>query len=448
MHQEFTQLVQGDMTVDDYEAEFDRLARFVPSLVPDDEAKRNKFEFGLAMYLKKRIVGSTAPESYENLVERTKKLEAVHQEARAYAQANQKKGNREGENKGQAPRGSAPSQQPPKLPAFKEPRGKQGNRGGYQKKSASNRPVAPKCERCGKNHPTETCRWNTGACFQCGEIGHRIAECPHPVGDAQSVQGTPTVRAQTVQTQTIQSRAAPVNSQGQQRNERPPVPARVYVLTHQDAQAVGTVVSGTLPIASSYDYALFDSGATHSFVSSAFATLHCLPTSPLDYDVCVSTPIGKEILTNRICKMCPVRIGNRELLAELILLDMSDFDVILGMDWLSTHYALVDCYKKVVNFEILGEEKFCFEGSGAHSTPMVLSAMQACRLLIQGCEAFLASVVEVNDNEMKIENIPVVREFPDVFPEDLPGLPPNREVEFSVDLAPGTVSISNVVWHP
>ncbi|XP_077215710.1 uncharacterized protein LOC143850338 [Tasmannia lanceolata] len=447
MHQEFTQLVQGDMIVDDYEAEFDRVALFVPSLVPDDEAKRNKFEFGLAMYLKKGIDGSTAHESYEELVERAKKLEAVHQEARAYAQANQKKRNREGENKGQAPRGSAPNQQALKSPAFKEPKGKQENRGGYQNKSVVNRSVVPKCERCGKNHPTDTCRWNTGACFHCGEVGHRIAECPHPAGDAQSVQGKPTVRTQTVQTQTIRSRVAPVNSQGQQKNERPRVLARAYALTHKDAQAVGTIVSGTLPIPSSYGYVLFDSGATHSFVSSAFAALHCLPTLPLDYDLCVSTPIGKEILANRISKMCPVRIGNREILVDLILLEMSNFDVILGMDWLSTHYALVDCNKKVVTFEIPREEKFCFEGSGAHSTLIVLSAIQACRHLRQGCKAFLASVVEVNDNDMKIENVPIVREFADVFPEDLPGLPPSREVEFTVNLAPRTAPISKAPYR-
>ncbi|XP_077247234.1 uncharacterized protein LOC143886951 [Tasmannia lanceolata] len=144
--------------------------------------------------------------------------------------------------------------------------------------------------------------------------------------------------------------------------------------------------------------------------------------------------------------MCPVRIGNRELLADLILLELSDFDVILGMDWLSIHNALVDCYKKEVNFEISGEDKFCFEGSGAHSTPIVLSAMKACRLLRQGCEAFLASVVQIDDNDMKIENIPVVREFPDVFPEDLPGLPLNREVEFTVDLVLGTAPISKAPY--
>ncbi|XP_077223463.1 uncharacterized protein LOC143857076 [Tasmannia lanceolata] len=146
-------------------------------------------------------------------------------------------------------------------------------------------------------------------------------------------------------------------------------------------------------------------------------------------------------MANRISKICPVRIGNRELLADLILLELFDFDVILGMDWLYTHRALVDCNKKVVNFEIPGEEKFCFEGSGAHSIPIVLSAMQACRLLRQGCEAFLASVVEVNDTDMKIENVPIVKKFEDVFPENLSGLPLNREVEFTVDLAPGTMPI-------
>ncbi|XP_077249167.1 uncharacterized protein LOC143888610 [Tasmannia lanceolata] len=117
------------------------------------------------------------------------------------------------------------------------------------------------------------------------------------------------------------------------------------------------------------------------------------------------------------------------------------------MNWLSVHHALVDCYKEVVNFEIPGEENFCFEGSGAHTTPIVLSAMQACGFLRQGCKAFLASVVEVNDNDMKIVNVPIVREFVDVFPEDLPGLPPNREVEFTVDLAPGKVPISKASYR-
>ncbi|XP_077242535.1 uncharacterized protein LOC143883058 [Tasmannia lanceolata] len=144
--------------------------------------------------------------------------------------------------------------------------------------------------------------------------------------------------------------------------------------------------------------------------------------------------------------MCPVRIENRELLADLILLELSDFNMIMGMDWLSTHHALVDCNKKVVTFEIPGEEKFYFEGSGAHLTPIVLSAIQACRLLRQGCKAFMASVVEINDIDMKIENIPIVREFTDVFPEDLPGLPPNREVEFTVDVAPGTAPISKAPY--
>ncbi|XP_077217941.1 uncharacterized protein LOC143852443 [Tasmannia lanceolata] len=152
-------------------------------------------------------------------------------------------------------------------------------------------------------------------------------------------------------------------------------------------------------------------------------------------------------MANRASKMCPIRIRNREMLADLILLELSDFDVILGMDWLSIHYALIDYNKKVVNFEIPGEEKFCFEGSGAHSTPMVLSAMQACRLLRQGCEAFLASVVEVNDNDMKIENIPVVREFTDVFLEDLLGLPPSREIEFTIDLALRTSPISKAPYR-
>ncbi|XP_077226420.1 uncharacterized protein LOC143859652 [Tasmannia lanceolata] len=146
---------------------------------------------------------------------------------------------------------------------------------------------------------------------------------------------------------------------------------------------------------------IFDSGATRSFVSSTFVILHSLP-SPLNYDLCVTAPVGKEIVTNKISNMCPVRIGNSELLADLILLELFDFDVI----WVWT----------VINPFCLGR--------------------------LQVCEAFLASVIEVSDNDVKIENIPVVREFANVFPEDLTGLPQDSDVEFIVDLTPGTMPIS------
>ncbi|XP_077239760.1 uncharacterized protein LOC143880673 [Tasmannia lanceolata] len=400
MQRDFSKLAQGNMTVDEYEAEFDRLARHVPTMVPDENAKRNKFEHGLAMYIRKGIAGSNAPETYTELVDRAKKLEAVHAEDRELTQANQKKRGRDNDFRGgQTSKGLAPYQPSGKHQSFQESSGRSINFGNkknqdnHQIKSEPSKTLAIRCERCGKNHPTETCRWTLGACFKCGEIGHKITECPM-----------------------------------------------------MDAQTAGTVVSGTLPVASLYAYVLFDSGASHSFVSSSYAMLHSLSVMPMNHDLCVSKLVGRDLVANSVSKMCPIRICDRELVANMILLDLYDFDVILGMDCLSAHHALVDCNKKIVNFEIPGEERFCFEGSGALSTPVILSAMQACRLLRQGCEAFLASVVEVESNDVKVEDIPVVNEFVDVFPEDLPGLPPDREVEFTVDLAPSTTPISKAPY--
>ncbi|XP_077215600.1 uncharacterized protein LOC143850221 [Tasmannia lanceolata] len=85
--------------------------------------------------------------------------------------------------------------------------------------------------------------------------------------------------------------------------------------------------------------------ATHSFISGRYVDIHDIITMPMESELSVSTPMGGSMMSNKICRMCPIRIGERELLAELIVLPMHDFDVILGMDWLSSHYATVKCHE-------------------------------------------------------------------------------------------------------
>ena len=126
-----------------------------------------------------------------------------------------------------------------------------------------------------------------------------------------------------------------------------------------------------------------------------------------------------------------------------MLLDMFEFDVILGMDWLSTFYASIECFGKKVVFRIPGEPEFFFEGDRVVKPPLLVSAMQARRFLRKGCEGFLVCALKGD----KVEDIPVVEEFPDVFSEDLPGLPPNREVEFTIDLVPGIGPISKAPYR-
>ena len=128
--------------------------------------------------------------------------------------------------------------------------------------------------------------------------------------------------------------------------------------------------------------------------------------------------------------------------ANLIPLEMWDFDVILGMDWLSTHRASVDCFTKKDVFWKLGFPELEFEGDHSILPTCVISILEAKRLLHKGCEAHLAYVIDTLTPKVILGSVPVVREFSDVFPKDLPRLPPDKELEFGIDLLSRSTPIS------
>ncbi|KAL0434132.1 UNVERIFIED_CONTAM: hypothetical protein Slati_2747500 [Sesamum latifolium] len=112
------------------------------------------------------------------------------------------------------------------------------------------------------------------------------------------------------------------------------------------------------------------------------------------------------------------------------------------MDWLAQHRAVVDCYKKEVMIESSGESRVVFVGDRQVVPVCVISAVEARRLMLEGCEAYLAHVIDTKKVNPTLEEIPVVRDFPEVFPDDLPGLPPHREVDFAIETLPGVAPIS------
>ena len=127
-------------------------------------------------------------------------------------------------------------------------------------------------------------------------------------------------------------------------------------------------------------------------------------------------------------------IGNFS--TDLIALPFRECDLILGMDWLSKHRAIIDCDKKTVVPEVIVH--------GVRSSPMsnMISAMQAQRLLRKGCETFLALVLDSKRGQIELENILVVKDFLDVFPKELPSIAPKREVDLSIEILPGTAPTS------
>ena len=156
----------------------------------------------------------------------------------------------------------------------------------------------------------------------------------------------------------------------------------------------------------------------------------------------VSLLAGDPLFSFSVVRDSRVLIGGQEFPADLVALDMRDFDVVLGMDWLSHHRATLDCYKKEIKFHRPGKLEVKFRGIRRELSSNIISAMAAQRMLRKGCQGYLAYVVETGKEGTMVDEIPVVREFPDVFPDDIPGLPPDREVEFTIDLIPGTEPIS------
>ena len=228
--------------------------------------------------------------------------------------------------------------------------------------------------------------------------------------------------------------------------QKPRAQGWVFAMTNRDARATSDVVTGTLRIQTLFARALIDPGSTHSFVSISFVGLLGMPIDNMDFDLFVATPLGDSVVLGKIIRDCCVMIGYREMTIDLVLLGLQDFDVILGMDWLASYHASVDCFGKRVTFSIPGQPDFSFEGKHVDKPLRVISALQASSLLRKGCQGFLAYVVN-EKNDLKLEDIPIVKDYPDVFLEDLPSLLPEREVEFTIDLAPGTAPISKAPYR-
>ncbi|GJT92918.1 putative nucleotidyltransferase, ribonuclease H [Tanacetum coccineum] len=134
--------------------------------------------------------------------------------------------------------------------------------------------------------------------------------------------------------------------------------------------------------------------------------------------------------------------------------ELGSFNVIIGMDWLSKYHAVIVCVEKIVSIPF-GDEILIVRGDGSsnkHGTRLnIISCTKAQEYLTKGCHVFLANITATKDEdkskEKRLEDVPVVQEFPEVFPEDLPGIPPTRQVEFRIDLVPGATPVARAPYR-
>ncbi|XP_022004409.1 uncharacterized protein LOC110901968 [Helianthus annuus] len=137
-----------------------------------------------------------------------------------------------------------------------------------------------------------------------------------------------------------------------------------------------------------------------------------------------------------MCWNCKLSDDDDEYFLDLIPLSMGEFQVVIGMDWLARYPAKVICNRKEIQLMSSSGKHVTIYGEKSCSL-IICSYIKACRLVRHGCKAYMAYVHDLTKESSEIKDVPVVREFEDVFPKDLPGLPSKLEVEFGIELVPG-----------
>jgi hypothetical protein len=198
---------------------------------------------------------------------------------------------------------------------------------------------------------------------------------------------------------------------------------KVNHVTVEEAQEAPDVVIGTFSVNDLSAVVLFDPGASHSFISAAYVKKHNQLKALLRSQMIVSSPRG-DMPARQLCPKVNLKIRGVDFVANLIVLESRGIDVILGMDWLGKHKVLIDCAKKSVKLTTPDGKELEFIAE-----PVVTAKGIANRGKLNQLNAS-------QDSE-----VPVVNEFPDVFTEELPGMPPDRDIEFVIELKPSTAPI-------
>jgi hypothetical protein len=185
------------------------------------------------------------------------------------------------------------------------------------------------------------------------------------------------------------------------------------------------VMMGTFLVANHPTVILFDSGASHTFISKKFVEKYCIPCTESREGFIIHSP-GGQIFTREMAFHVPVTLAERDFPTNMIVLKGQDIDVILGMNCLAQHKAILNTDLRTIRLSYGHEEVLLY-------IPVAIPAKPLGRVY----EAIIP----------KIQDIPVVCEFLDVFPEDLPGLPPERDVEYVIELKPGTAPISRRLYR-
>ncbi|GKD43439.1 putative reverse transcriptase domain-containing protein, partial [Tanacetum coccineum] len=269
----------------------------------------------------------------------------------------------------------------------------------------------PSCYKCGAlNHMSKDCKKPMILCYNCNQLGHKSNECPNPKA----------------------IEAKPLKLVKEEKVEKAWIPnptARVYMMATKEDKVKPNVVTGTILVNSKPTRVLYDSGASVSFVSYEFSKNLSIPPNKLPLPLEVEIAGDKVVVVSNVYREVEIEINDSVFRIDLIPIMLGVFDIVIGMDWLDKYNANILCSQKLVRVMNPQGREIIIYGDRRKGDLKLCSVMKAWRYLSRGCHAFMAHVINTNFEKKSVEDVPIVNEFLDVFPEELSGIPPERQVE-------------------
>ncbi|CAN6462677.1 unnamed protein product [Victoria cruziana] len=458
---EFLELTQGSGTLTEYVTQFRYLEKYCPHLFGSETERVSKFIWDLREGVRAKVMGARC-DTIADAIDMATRFEEDYIRVQ---EAHKKKG--WGVPTSRFKKALSVFRAPQKVP-FRPPEKKRPvplpsrvpaqTQSQYSPSQLPRGSVGPRCDYCGKGHSTMTCRLKRGACLRCGEVGHYIRDCPQaidrPASSVGSVrypvasQPAPSgVSRQKVSSAPVSSDQRP-RSVSSQRGRPGPRPAgRVYSTAVEDLQS-RDLIEGMLLLNNFYVRTLFDTGATHSFISRELVDQMRIETYTAPFRLKIISPLATKLIDVQYVMVNDLYIGENSYPAQLILFEMTEFDIILGMDWLMQHGVQINYKRKEIIINRGSGQPIMFKAQEYEAeTSININNLRGIDQVKRTDPIFVIWWSTEDIPKLNIDQIPVVCEYPDVFPDELPGLPPARELEFTIELILGTHPISKAPYR-
>eukprot|EP00253_Pinus_taeda_P007038 PITA_07038 len=411
MAKEFHDLRLGQQTMDEFITQFTSLLRYVP-YIREAKAKVQIFVSSLPLYIRERIEFDNPRTMDESI----RKAIICYQQNKQKGEApnkrwNEKRGNKVvGASKGNRSRGS--------KGINKGQNNKTMQRSSFKSKPASESRMNEQPTRMegeGAARPPIQC-WGCGG-------PHYVKNCPQRKGNEQVSQI---------------HEASTVGDVG--RN----MPRINATLDDRQAEYQLTMVEFEGKISNLSVAILIDPGATLSYVSPMVVEYYKLQPVKFKNSCLVQLATGAKRRVLAKINNYPLTIAGQQIVANLNVLPLGSYNVLIGMDWLEKHWSLINCKTKTINYKNEFRERQEIQGikQPVHIRP--ITASQLAKFLRKGCQIYAIQVgyADSKNKTATLDNIPVIREFADVFPEEISRLPPKRDMDFTIELVPGAAPVS------